>query len=266
MQIAIISDVHLEFGRGNLKVPSADIIILAGDIFNIDVQHIDTTQEQSHVLRAKTFIKECSDNAKNVVMVLGNHEHYGSCITHVAPFIKEFLSEFKNVHVLVNESIVIDGVPIFGATLWTDFRRNDPVISRQVQLTLSDFEQIKNTDNNPVTTTYLYHLNQETRSDIVSFLSRYGHDSIIVTHHAPTWACITPAFSTDVVSYGYANTGLDDIIFDNGPRLWIHGHLHDPLDFKHGNTRILCNPRGYIRHDPFADAVTFKTINWSEKW
>lgn len=35
----------------------------------------------------------------------------------------------------------------------------------------------------------------------------------------------------------------------NGDRvaLWIHGHTHDSFDYRHNGTRILCNPRGYVR-------------------
>ena len=29
------------------------------------------------------------------------------------------------------------------------------------------------------------------------------------------------------------------------PALWIHGHMHDPVDVVLGQTRVLCNPAGY---------------------
>ena len=28
-------------------------------------------------------------------------------------------------------------------------------------------------------------------------------------------------------------------------RLWVHGHIHDNMDYSFGMTRVLCNPRGY---------------------
>ena len=27
--------------------------------------------------------------------------------------------------------------------------------------------------------------------------------------------------------------------------LWVHGHMHDPVDEMLGNTRIIANPHGY---------------------
>jgi hypothetical protein len=28
--------------------------------------------------------------------------------------------------------------------------------------------------------------------------------------------------------------------------LWIHGHTHTAFDYTVGNTRVVCNPRGYV--------------------
>ena len=33
------------------------------------------------------------------------------------------------------------------------------------------------------------------------------------------------------------------------PKLWIHGHMHNRSDYMIGDTRIVCNPRGYAGHD-----------------
>ena len=32
------------------------------------------------------------------------------------------------------------------------------------------------------------------------------------------------------------------------PELWIHGHMHDPVDERLGRTRLTANPAGY-RHE-----------------
>jgi predicted phosphodiesterase len=29
--------------------------------------------------------------------------------------------------------------------------------------------------------------------------------------------------------------------------LWIHGHTHDSCDYEMNGTRVVCNPRGYVR-------------------
>ena len=30
--------------------------------------------------------------------------------------------------------------------------------------------------------------------------------------------------------------------------LWVHGHTHDSVDYLLGSTRVVCNPRGYMRN------------------
>ena len=30
------------------------------------------------------------------------------------------------------------------------------------------------------------------------------------------------------------------------PSLWLHGHTHESFDYNIKNTRVVCNPRGYI--------------------
>jgi len=35
----------------------------------------------------------------------------------------------------------------------------------------------------------------------------------------------------------------------NRVALWIHGHTHDSFDYLVRDTRVVCNPRGYVKHD-----------------
>ena len=35
------------------------------------------------------------------------------------------------------------------------------------------------------------------------------------------------------------------LIEERQPALWVHGHTHDSCDYRVGNTRVICNPRGY---------------------
>jgi hypothetical protein len=34
---------------------------------------------------------------------------------------------------------------------------------------------------------------------------------------------------------------------DAAPAIWVCGHTHHPVDVTVGRTRIVCNPRGYMR-------------------
>ena len=66
----------------------------------------------------------------------------------------------------------------------------------------------------------------------------------MITHHAPSKRSIPLEFQTDILSAAYASS-LDAFVESSGARLWIHGHLHQAQDYFIGNTRVICNPRGY---------------------
>lgn len=34
-----------------------------------------------------------------------------------------------------------------------------------------------------------------------------------------------------------------------GPDLWVHGHMHNSVDYRVGATRVVTNPRGYAGHE-----------------
>lgn len=55
-----------------------------------------------------------------VIYVPGNHEYFGCEILSNNKKMKS-LAKNSNVHVLINDSVEIDGVLFVGATLWTDF-------------------------------------------------------------------------------------------------------------------------------------------------
>ena len=31
----------------------------------------------------------------------------------------------------------------------------------------------------------------------------------------------------------------------HGPRMWVHGHVHEMVDYTVGTTRVFADPRGY---------------------
>jgi len=43
-------------------------------------------------------------------------------------------------------------------------------------------------------------------------------------------------------------------------KLWIHGHTHESFDYMVGDTRIVCNPRGYIGYEQCADDFKLKFV------
>ncbi len=55
-------------------------------------------------------------------------------------------------------------------------------------------------------------------------------------------------------------TNLEDFILDTSPVAWFHGHSHDAMDYRIGNTRVTSNPRGYLGHEAQAMSWQWKVI------
>ena len=68
----------------------------------------------------------------------------------------------------------------------------------------------------------------------------------MVSHHSPSYLSISEKYKNDHEMNGGYHSDLSRFILNN-PNivLWTHGHTHDVLDYKIGETRIICNPRGY---------------------
>ena len=70
---------------------------------------------------------------------------------------------------------------------------------------------------------------------------------MVITHHAPSPRCIRPWYEKSRVNPAFASD-LDALIEKYEPALWVHGHMHDPVDEWVGeDTRIIANPHGYSR-------------------
>ena len=68
--------------------------------------------------------------------------------------------------------------------------------------------------------------------------------NVVITHHAPDIKSIVPKCQNDLISAAYASD-LEAFINKYKPDFWIHGHIHKSADYFIGDTRVICNPRGY---------------------
>jgi len=73
---------------------------------------------------------------------------------------------------------------------------------------------------------------------------------VVITHHGPTFMSINEKYRKDVYMNGGYASDLSNLILDNeNIRVWVHGHMHDPVDYQVGNTRVVSNPKGYVGYD-----------------
>lgn len=241
MQIQVMSDLHLEFGAINPKFhPDADILILAGDILVADhIQRGHLSPRWKHVEAYDAFLNAAAEHFSRVIMIMGNHEHYNGKFWETPYHIR---NRYPWLVLLDNETVEIGGKKIWGGTLWTDMDRN-PITAISANNGMNDFRVIRYSKTHHYTA---YASVKEHDKALASL--KLADADIVISHHAPSWASIHEDYRGDILNGAYASS-LDDFIADSNIKLWIHGHMHNSLDYMIDDCRVVCNPRGYIGHE-----------------
>lgn len=258
--ITVVSDLHLEFSTIKLdNRQNADVLILSGDIgmaqllHDYPVEKEDPARNRSRYQKAmefREFLLNCSNTFDKVIYVAGNHEFYQSKFYATLDYLKEECLRHSNIHFLENNSITIDDVLFIGATLWTDCHKGDPLTMYRLPMTMNDYSMISNDHNGyrkiSVADTIARH--KESMSYLEMMVGNAPSDKkvVVITHHSPSYLSIAPQYADDYETNGGYHNDLSKFILDN-PNivLWTHGHTHSVFDYKIGDTRIICNPRGY---------------------
>jgi hypothetical protein len=76
---------------------------------------------------------------------------------------------------------------------------------------------------------------------------------IVVGHHCPSEQSVADMYKGNLLN-GAFRSKLDDFI-EARPQIhyWLHGHTHHNFNYWIGETRVVCNPRGYVGHESMAD-------------
>ena len=87
----------------------------------------------------------------------------------------------------------------------------------------------------------------------VDHVTRDPGSYIVVGHHCPSELSVAPQYKGDLLN-GAFRSKLDDFIEARPQiRYWLHGHTHHNFNYWIGETRVVCNPRGYVGHESMAD-------------
>jgi predicted phosphodiesterase len=267
MKINLISDCHLNFL--DLTLPGGDVLIAAGDM--IEAGHLrkaDNAKKDTFLAdRYRRFINEEFTKYGKVIYVAGNHEHYNNSYDDTHARLRREMPD--NVHFLEAESCQIEDVHFFGGTFWTDMNKHDPITMSVLKQGMADFNgAIKHGHSIKIETAYgdSYYTNKFTPSfaaeifkDTVGllkdFLDEHPTDKVVVvSHHAPSPISINMKYLDDYHMNGGYHSNLTEFIMDHPQiKTWCHGHMHDPVDYMIGTTRILSNPRGYAGYEEQAE-------------
>jgi predicted phosphodiesterase len=238
MKIHVLSDLHLEFATFKPDPITADVVVLAGDI---------NTRSGGIAWARETFSNQ------EIIYVAGNHEFYGSQRLELVSKLQEQCALY-GVHFLDDRMIQLKGVndqnPIrfLGATLWTDFLLFGEELKEKCikfgAMYLNDFTRISDgrIGFSPQKSIQLHE-----RS--LFFLQRelnesFGGETVVVTHHLPSIHSVAKRYKSDLLSACFASE-LSHLF--GKMAVWIHGHTHDSCDYEMNGTRVVSNPRGYVR-------------------
>lgn len=150
--------------------------------------------------------------------VMGNHDYYGSSF-------KKADEDFGFQR--------LGNLKIAGATLWTDIRPDRWYDFREYMM---DYRSIKGMN-------YDRYMNaHKTHHD---FLFQSEAD-IWVIHHLPSFESVHPKYRDSGGNDFFATELAPQILeMQKPPKLIVHGHTHQRMDYMIGDTRVICHPRGY---------------------
>ena len=277
MKIAVCSDLHLEFGGIILRnTDDADVLILSGDICVAkDLLELGSPMSKSEAIH--DFFKNCSDEFKQVIYIVGNHEHYHGDFRDTIKDLKYNLHYLQNLHILDKETVTLEGVTFIGGTLWTDMNGEDPMTLHSIGSMMNDFRCVKNSNKKVSFRDADGNFHErvakfspedavEDHKKMVDYIRHVveGKDDqkfVVVGHHAPSKLSTHPKYQNETLMNGGYSSTLDFFIEAHPQiKLWTHGHTHEIFDYVLNQTRIVCNPRGYIGYEDRADAFKLKTF------
>lgn len=279
MKFAVCSDLHLEFGPLELKnTENAELLILSGDICVAkDLVFKESTRSENWM----AFFEQVSSEFKNVIYIMGNHEHYHGDFAKSYDQLKVALADLPNIHVMEKEFISFGDVTFVAGTLWTDMNKEDPSTLYSIKGYMNDYRIIEDSsevvnyksfdeEDKPTFKTRPAKFSPEKSVSEHKAMLKLIDDVcsgmptekiVVVGHHAPSKLSTKPQYEDDVMVNGAYSSDLSEFILDRPQiKVWTHGHTHHNFDYMLGSTRIVCNPRGYINYEGQADEFKLQYV------
>lgn len=203
MKIVAISDTHM-WGMPLVDLPEGDVLVHAGD-----ATYRGTLAEFNQF--KNELVKHLKDNRykkgyKHIVFVPGNHD-WG--FEKQELLFRELFSEYSNVHILINEDVVIDGVKFWGSPVCPPFGR------------------------------WAFYQSEKRREDLWSYISE--DTDVLITHGPPKGILDEVSSCWDLREVEHA--GCDPLfkrVTALKPKIHIFGHVHEGYgSIKIGKTQFI---------------------------
>jgi len=87
----------------------------------------------------------------------------------------------------------------------------------------------------------------------IDIVTREPGSYIVVGHHCPSELSVAEMYKGNLLNAAFRSS-LDDFIEARPQiKLWLHGHTHFNFNYWIGETRVVCNPRGYVGYEQSAE-------------
>lgn len=238
LKVYYCSDVHNDYHRKNaLETIVGDkdaVLIVAGDINSKG--------------RTVSDLEAVADRWRAVIAVLGNHDWWKLGINdrHV------FKSEVDNVHILMEDTVVIDDVTFCGTTLW--FPLKNDVDGFYWSDTINDKRSIRGRDKKHSISWQEVNEEYEKAIEFIEDCHDIKGKKVLITHHAPSFKSISPSYAGSKSNMLYC-TNIEPLL--DQFEYVVHGHVHQCFDYYVNNTNVLCNPRAYGNENMYYDIRSF---------
>lgn len=259
-----MSDLHLETQDFPWRLPTGEILIIAGDLCHaayLDPQHREP-HAVAHRDRVQRFVASATASFEHVLLIAGNHDHYHGVIEDTVTALRRHL---PGVTVLDDEAVDIAGVRFFGTTLWSDFAGHSDADLSRLKRGIGEYFFVKTRTSDRAGPDGLAKLvPQDTLRRHVSaldamkrvVLSADARPTVVISHHAPSRKGLNPLHAGNGLDGAYASD-LDALIasFSNVP-VWVHGHTHIKRTYRIGAVTLRANCRGFDTRGATARAFT----------
>jgi len=234
MTIQIASDLHIEYKNDLVPnpldyiVPSADILVLAGDIGSF-----------YKIEQLTAFLESLCSYFQVVLYVPGNHEWY--TVQGLEPLkwetlekrMKQLEDKIPNLNILKQSSVIIDGICFAGCTLWSNPEGQIPSFIVRIHEVRTKEYQAKHNDD------------LEYIKNMISFCQKNNYKLVVITHYPPTKKVLDGVCARKKRFHSIYATDLDYLLDFSLVQMWICGHVHKNFDFiSDMGCRVVGNQKG----------------------
>ncbi|MBP8840508.1 MAG: metallophosphoesterase [Giesbergeria sp.] len=277
MKIQLLSDLHLEVHPHFVPqpTPGADVLVLAGDIGSYQSGSLLDAMGDSDF-----GLGRFAHWPVPVIFVPGNHEYDAQDFDAAHARLRATCERLGLIW-LERESVVLHGVRFVGTTLWSDFdalaeHEGSSDLARRLRQRDKAFRAanfyLKKTGGTRDEAAFLAPAVREQGLLCQQWLREtlatpFDGPTVAVTHFAPSLHSADPRYGLVPGTAGFCNA-LDDCLAP--VQLWLHGHLHAPLDYTVQGAhpsgtpwqcRVVANPLGYARKGEQSAFVAQNCIN-----